>query len=87
MKITKQKAVQVHPVPSVATTPKGPFPRELFAEPVIIENYAPQYNDDGSEFPLGATVQNNFNPPKHLRCAYCLVRVLETETQDHTCDN
>jgi hypothetical protein len=87
MRISKRQAVQVHPVPSMAVNPKGPFPREIFEEPEIIDDYSPEYAEDGGNFPLGATAQNNFTPPKYLRCALCLVRVLETETEDHTCED
>lgn len=43
------------------------------------------YEEDGSGFALGATVQNNYKPPKYLRCAACLARVLEHETEAHVC--
>ena len=86
MRVTKHQAIQVHPVPSTATDPKGPFPRELFKEPDIVDDYEPEYAEDGANFPLGSTAQNNFKPQRYLRCAVCLVRVLETETQDHVCE-
>jgi hypothetical protein len=86
MKVTRQKAIQVHPVPDIATSPKGPFPPELFREPEIVDEYPSQYSEDGSEFELGATAQNNYKPPKHLRCGYCFARVLETETKNHICE-
>lgn len=86
MRVSKHQAVQVHPVPSIATDPKGPFPRELFKEPDIIDDYEPEYAEDGANFPLGATAQNNFKPPRYLRCAVCLIRVLESETQNHVCE-
>ena len=86
MRVTSRQAVQVHPVPAHATAPKGPFPRELFKEPELVVEYEPQYNPDGLEFPAGATVQNNFKPPKYLRCSLCLMRVLETETENHICE-
>jgi len=87
VKITKHQAIQVHPFPSQLTAPQGPFPKELFKEPEIISDYEPQYAEDGADFALGGTVQNNFKPIKYLRCAYCLVRVPENETQDHECDD
>jgi hypothetical protein len=87
MRITKRDAIQVHPVPDRITSPKGPFPRELFEESAIVADYTPEYNEDGSGFALGATVQNNFNPPKYLRCALCLARVPETETENHVCED
>lgn len=86
MKVTRHHAVQVHPVPATATNPKGPFPRELFREPDLVIDYDSQYSEDGSEHPLGATAQNNYNPPKYLRCARCFARVLEGETQEHSCE-
>lgn len=87
MRVTKRNAVQVHPVPKTMMDPKGPFPRELFDEPDIVVDYEPQDNEDGSNFPLGATAQNDFKPIRYLRCSVCLVRVLETKTQDHVCED
>lgn len=87
MRISKKQAVQVHPVPQRAMDPKGPFPRELFDEPEIVYNYESEYAEDGANFPLGATAQNEFKPPKYLRCALCLARVMETETENHTCED
>jgi hypothetical protein len=86
MRVTKRNAVQVHPVPKTMVSPKGPFPRELFDEPDIVVDYESSDNEDGSDFPLGATSQNDFKPVRYLRCSVCLVRVLETETQDHVCE-
>lgn len=54
------------------------------AQPEIIYS-DPAYSEDGSDFALGATVQNNYKPPKYLRCAACLARVLESETEGHVC--
>jgi hypothetical protein len=86
MKIIKKKAIQVHPVPDRVMDPRGPFPSELFAEPVIVDSYLSALDEDGSSFPLGATAQNNFNPPKHVRCALCLTRVLDSEKENHICE-
>jgi len=83
--ITRIQATQVHPVPESVQYPNGPFSQELLREPEII-TVSPAYNEDGSDFELGATVQNNFNPPKYLRCSSCLARVLETETSTHVCE-
>ena len=85
MRITTKRAHQVHPVPDRITEPRGPFPRELFDEQEIVVD-KPALNEDGSEFPLGATAQNQFKPPKYLRCAACMVRVLESETDSHVCE-
>ena len=86
MRITRKQAVQVHPVPDRVTDPVGPFPAHLFREPEIVVDYRPHLSEDGSEYPLGATAQNNYQPPKYLRCAVCFVRVLETETENHVCE-
>lgn len=82
--VTRIEAIQVHPVPNKVTQPQGPFPREMFREPEIIIA-KPHINEDGSEFALGATAQNNYKPPRWLRCGSCYVRVLETETGEHVC--
>lgn len=86
MRVTRKAAVQVHPVPDRIMDPIGPFPQELFREPEIVDNYLPQYNEDGSDFLPGSTAQNNFKPIKILRCGTCLARVPETETALHVCE-
>ena len=86
MRLIRHNAVQVHPIPNRIVSPRGPFPPELFDEPEIVDNYAPALNPDGLEFEAGATAQNNFKPPKWLRCGTCYERVLETETEDHVCE-
>ena len=84
MPLIRKFAKQGHAVPSVAHSPRGPFPRELFRESEIVDAYdATEYGDD---MPLGGTAQNNYTPPKWLRCATCFERVLETETELHTCE-
>lgn len=84
MRIIRNNAIQVHPVPDKLTAERGPFPRELFDEPEIIYP-DPAYSEDGSDFAPGATVQNNFKPLKYLRCVVCEARVREDETSSHTC--
>ena len=87
MRITKKQAVQVHPVPDRVMDPVGPFPPDLFKEPDIVVNNRPNQDEDGSDFPLGATAQNEFKPPKYVRCAYCLTRVLDAEKEQHRCED
>ena len=77
--IERKQAIQVHPVPDKITNPKGPFPEDLYKESEII--FAKE-----EEVPLGATAQNNFKPPKYLRCALCNVRVIEFEKDSHECE-
>ena len=85
MRLQRHNAVQVHPVPSHIVTPQGPFPREMFAEPEIIDNYDPEFSEDGSNFPIGATAQNNFKSPRIMICSHCGARVPENKTGDHVC--
>lgn len=77
---------QGHPVPSQITSPRGPFPPELFMQPEIVYDYEQAFAEDGSNFLAGATAQNNFEPPRWLRCYDCHERVREDETSDHECD-
>lgn len=65
--------------------PQGPFPREMFEEPEIINNYEPEFAEDGANFPLGATAQNNFRAPRTMICSHCEARVPENKTGDHIC--
>jgi hypothetical protein len=87
MRIIKKDAIQVHPFPKTMVEPKGPFPREIFDEPDVVVSYESHDDESGSDFPLGATVQNNYKPLRYLRCSVCLARVLETETEDHVCED
>ena len=79
VRVERKQAVQTHPVPEKVTQPQGPFPIEMFDEPEIITL------TERDEFEPGATVQNNFKPEKMLRCARCLARVKESDTEDHIC--
>ena len=56
------------------------------AEPEIVYEYEEAYATDGSNFPLGATVQNNFKPTTYVYCSNCMAKVLETETHLHVCE-
>jgi hypothetical protein len=91
MRIINRQAVQIHPVPDRLTPPQGPFPPELtlghpLSEPDIIYEYQEAYPEDGSDYLLGATVQNDYKPPRYLRCSLCHVRVLDSETEYHVCE-
>lgn len=82
-RIERIEAVQVHPVPDRVTMPEGPFSRELLAEPEVVHDYVPAFQD---EFLPGATAQNKYKPPRYLRCAVCWARVLEEDTEYHVCE-
>lgn len=91
MRIVTKQAVQAHPVPNRVIAPQGPFPPELtvghpLAEPEIVYEYQSAIAEDGSDFLPGATAQNNYKPPRYLRCSVCSARVLETKTQYHVCE-
>lgn len=86
MKIFREQAKQAHPVPSRVTSPRGPFPAELFREPDIVDDYIPAMAEDGAEFPEGATAQNKFKPIKWLYCAVCYEKVKASETTAHVCE-
>lgn len=78
---------QAHPVPTTVSRPKGPFPRELFSQPEVINDYDKPFPDDGSDFRSGATAQNNFSGFRWMRCSACHARVREDETEDHECED
>lgn len=76
--IKKIQAYQAHPVPTHISSPRGPFPAELFQEPeVVIEDI----DEDTS-----GTVQDNFGKLKWLRCIDCHERVREDFTDFHVCE-
>lgn len=83
--IVRHQAKQPHAVPSKIYYPSNIFSKETLREPDIVVNN-PAYSEDGSDFLLGATVQNNYQPPKYLRCSECFTRVLESETELHVCE-
>lgn len=92
MRITTRQAIQAHPVPTRVTAPQGPFPPELtvghpMAEPEMVYEYEQAVAEDGSDFLPGATSQNNYKPPRYLRCSLCSARVLDTETEYHICED
>jgi hypothetical protein len=79
LRVERIQTLQPHPVPDKILSPRGPFPSELFDEADIVvtpskENFLP-----------GSTVQNEFKPPRYLRCALCQTKVLKTEKDGHKC--
>lgn len=55
-------------------------------QPEIVYDYDPAQPEDGSEYPDGATAQNNFQPIKWLYCGTCYEKVKSTETASHVCE-
>jgi len=86
MRVTRIDAPQAHPVPKQVLEPQGPFPRELFNEKPIVDDYVPESSEDGSNFPVGGTAQNNYTAPRVMICKVCDARVPENKTGDHVCE-
>jgi hypothetical protein len=99
LNVQRIAAKQTHPVPKHGMAPQGPFPPEMqgydeatnrfahiLAEPKLVYDYQAAESDDGSDFELGTTAQNNYRPIRWLRCGTCLERVREDETQFHVCE-
>lgn len=55
------------------------------AQPEIVYEYAQEQGEDGSDYDLGATAQNDFKPQRFFRCRHCMARVLEHEIEEHEC--
>jgi len=83
MRIERIATKQGHPVPEVATYPKGPFPQELFQRLDVIVDY--ESDDGGGETAIGGTAQNNFASIKYFKCKDCQEIMSERETYEHTC--
>lgn len=81
MRVQRIATKQGHPVPKHSHAPQGPFPPELFKDPVIVTEYTPF----DEEHPRGATAQTEFRSPRIFRCNYCTLTVLENEMPDHVC--
>lgn len=86
MKIEKIVTRQVHPVPSTATRPKGPFPAEILSEPKVVYDYDRQADHGGEDIPIEGTAQNNFQETKWYRCNLCEILVPESQLETHICE-
>ena len=84
--IRQVQTFQGHPVPAYAHNPRGPFSPELFVKGPVNYEYDQAYPEDGEDFALGATAQNNFKPLKWYRCVDCSERVREDELEQHECE-
>jgi hypothetical protein len=86
MKITRVQAIQAHPVPKRVYEPRGPFPEHIFDEPEIVDEYQVEQDENGTEYDLGATAQNNYRPVKHYRCKSCDAKVTAIQLDSHVCE-
>jgi len=75
MTLIRKFAVQGHAVPSVAHSPRGPFPAEVLASPRM--EYTEQHSDS-----LHAALDNI----RFFKCRDCEEVLLETELTNHDCE-
>lgn len=82
MRVIRKPAYQGHAVPQTAMSPRGPFPPEVTAAPVVM------YDEDPSDeiLPPGATAQNDYRGPRYLRCTLCEDIVSEDDAPFHKCE-
>lgn len=80
MRVIRKSAYQGHAVPQTAMSPRGPFPAEVMASPVITFD-----NDSDDLLPPGATAQNNYQGLRHVRCTLCGDVMIEDDAPSHTC--
>ena len=82
MRIIRKPAYQGHAVPQTAMSPRGPFPAEVLAGPVVT------YDEDPSDetLPQGATAQNDYRGIRYLRCTGCGEIVREDDADSHQCE-
>lgn len=81
MRVIRKPAYQGHAVPQTAMSPRGPFPTEVMASPVVTHDENP--NDD--LLPPGATAQNNYQGQRYVRCTLCEAVILEEDAPTHVC--
>ena len=75
MPIVRKFAVQGHAVPSVAHSPRGPFPPEVLAQPQMeMEDY---YSD---------SLHEGLDDYRLFRCRRCEDTLLEAELDIHECE-
>lgn len=81
MRVIRRPAYQGHAVPETAGRPKGPFPSEVLAPPVITYDD----NDPDDIYPPGATAQNNYQGVILYKCRACAATVTEEQMDAHRC--
>jgi len=71
-------ARQAHPVPNRAQYPSGPFPRELFQSPEVINPYTAG-EEDNFEF-------SGENDDEWFLCYHCDEAIYYLDLNDHECE-
>ena len=75
MPLVRKFAVQGHAVPSVAHSPRGPFPPEVLAGPQMeVEDY---HSD---------SLHPGLDDVRFFKCRDCEEVLLETELNEHECE-
>jgi hypothetical protein len=76
MPIIRKFAVQGHPVPSGYTSPRGPFPPEIFAQ-------NPRAYDDSMH---SDSLHEALDDIRMFRCRFCEDVLYEDELETHDCN-
>jgi hypothetical protein len=76
MPLIRKFAVQGHPVPSGAHSPRGPFPPEIFAR-------NPVARDDSTH---SDSLHEALDDVRMFRCRYCADVLYEDELDTHDCN-
>jgi hypothetical protein len=76
MPLIRKFAVQGHTVPSGYSTPRGPFPPEIFAQNPRAEE----------EFPHSDSLHEALDDIRMFRCKYCGDILYEDELNTHDCN-
>ena len=76
MPLIRKFAVQGHAVPSGYSSPRGPFPAEIFAQ-------NPRAED---ELPYSDSLHEALDDIRMFRCKYCNEILYEVELDTHDCN-
>jgi hypothetical protein len=76
MPLIRKFAVQGHAVPNGYSSPRGPFPPEIFAQ-------NPRAEDD---FPESDSLHEALDDVRFFKCRYCLDVLYENELNTHDCN-
>jgi hypothetical protein len=76
MPLIRKFAVQGHPVPNGYTSPRGPFPPEIFAQNP--RAYEPQKSD---------SLHEALDDVRYFRCKECGEVLYEVQLNNHDCES
>jgi hypothetical protein len=75
MPVIRKFAVQGHAIPSMAHSPRGPFPPEVLAQPVM------EYSDEHSD-----SLHVGLDDVRFFKCRECQEVLVEEQLDEHECD-